>query len=137
MNTRRSFDERGPHEESGFRRSIEKVPVRCGGRAVVAGTRIRVCTILWCHRQSMSVEEILEQYPHLRPSNVYDALAYAYDNLAEVEKDLADDDKASVLDRLGIVGYAKGLPADYSTNEDYMKDFGRERSSDDTSNHDA
>jgi hypothetical protein len=85
----------------------------------------------------MSVEEILEQYPHLRPSNVYDALAYAYDNLAEVEKDLADDDKASVLDRLGIVGYAKGLPADYSTNEDYMKDFGRERSSDDTSNHDA
>jgi hypothetical protein len=53
--------------------------------------------------------------------------------LAEHDTPAAD----SVLDRLGIVGYAKDLPADYSTNEDYMKDFGRERSSDDTSNHDA
>ncbi len=27
-------------------RNIEKVPGRCGGRAVVAGTRIRVCLIV-------------------------------------------------------------------------------------------
>lgn len=61
-------------------RNIEKVPDRCGGRAVVAGTRIRVATVLACYRQGMTVEEILQEYPHLRPADVHDALAYAYEH---------------------------------------------------------
>ena len=74
-------------------RNIEKVPDVCGGRAVVAGTRIRVSVILWCHRQGMTVEEILTQYPHLRPADVYDALAYAFDHPHETDADLAADDE--------------------------------------------
>jgi uncharacterized protein (DUF433 family) len=77
-------------------RNIEKAPGRCGGRATVAGTRIRVCTILACYRQGMTVEEIVQQYPHLRPSDVHDALAYAYDHAEEMEADLAADDEAVV-----------------------------------------
>ena len=77
-------------------RNIEKAPGRCGGRATVAGTRIRVCTILACYRQGMTVEEIVQQYPHLRPSDVHDALAYAYDHAEEMEADLAADDEAIV-----------------------------------------
>lgn len=77
-------------------RHIEKAPGRCGGRATVAGTRIRVCTILACYRQGMTVEEIVQQYPHLRPSDVHDALAYAYDHAEEMEADLAADDEAVV-----------------------------------------
>ncbi len=74
-------------------RNIEKVSEVCGGRAVIAGTRIRVSVILWCDRQGMGVGEILTQYPHLRPSDVHDALAYAYDHPEEIEADLAADDE--------------------------------------------
>ena len=76
-------------------RNIEKVPERCCGRAVVAGTRIRVSLILSCHRQGMTVEEIVQSYPHLRPADVHDALAYAYDHPEEIEADLAADDKSA------------------------------------------
>ena len=41
-------------------RNIEKVQGRCGGRAVVTGTRIRVSVILACYRGGMTVEEIVE-----------------------------------------------------------------------------
>jgi uncharacterized protein (DUF433 family) len=74
-------------------RNIEKVAGRCCGRAVVAGTRIRVSVILACYRRGMTVEEIVEPYPHLRPADIHDALAYAYDHPAEIEADLAADDE--------------------------------------------
>jgi uncharacterized protein (DUF433 family) len=74
-------------------RNIEKVADRCGGRAVVAGTRIRVSLILDCYRQGMTVEEIVQSYPHLRPADVHDALAYACDHPDEIEADLAADDE--------------------------------------------
>jgi uncharacterized protein (DUF433 family) len=77
-------------------RNIEKVVGRCGGRAVVAGTRIRVSILLGCYRQGMTVEEIVEQYRHLRPADVHDALAYAYDHPEEMEADIAADDEAAV-----------------------------------------
>ncbi len=77
-------------------RNIEKVPDRCGGRAVIAGTRVRVATILACYRQGMTVEEILQEYAHLRPADVHDALAYAYEHSDEIEVDLAADDENTV-----------------------------------------
>ena len=74
-------------------RNIEKVQGRCGGRAVVADTRIRVSLILGLYRDGLTVEEIVSHYPHLRPGDVHDALAYAYDHPAEIEADIADDDE--------------------------------------------
>ena len=59
----------------------------------MARTRIRVATVLNCYRQGMGVEEIVQQYPALRPSDVHDALAYAYDHIAEIEANLSDDDE--------------------------------------------
>lgn len=82
-------------------RNIESNSARCGGQPVVVGTRIRVATILTCYRQGMRVEEIVQQYPGLRPADVHDALAYAYDHLDEIENDLAADDEASVKAGLG------------------------------------
>lgn len=76
-------------------RNIEKVPGRCGGRAVVADTRIRVSVIVWCHRHGMTLDEIIQQYPRLRPADVYDALAYAADHPSEIEADLAADNEAA------------------------------------------
>jgi uncharacterized protein (DUF433 family) len=47
----------------------------------------------------MTVEEIVEQSPHLRPADVHDALAYAYDHPEEIEADLAFDDEAIAQQR--------------------------------------
>lgn len=47
----------------------------------------------------MSVEEIIQQYPHLRPSDVHDALAYAYDHPAEMEAEIVADDEQIVQRR--------------------------------------
>jgi uncharacterized protein (DUF433 family) len=77
-------------------RNIEQVPTRCGGQPVVAGTRVRVATVLTCYRMGMQVEEIVQQYPALKPADVHDALAYAYDHIDEIEADLAADDEATV-----------------------------------------
>ena len=80
-------------------RNIEQDPARCGGQPVVGGTRVRVAAILGCYRQGMSVEEIVQQYPSLRPADVHDALAYAYDHLDEIDAALTADDEASVKAR--------------------------------------
>ena len=82
-------------------RNIEQDTSRCGGQPVVGGTRIRVATILSCYRQGMCVEEVVQQFPTLKPADVHDALAYAYDHMDEIESDLAEDDEAAVKSRHG------------------------------------
>jgi uncharacterized protein (DUF433 family) len=81
-------------------RNVEVDAARCGGQPVVSGTRIRVATILARYRQGMSIEEIVQQYPGLRPADVHDALAYAYDHVDEIEAALASDDEESTRTRL-------------------------------------
>ena len=49
----------------------------------------------------MSVEEIVQQFPPLNPADVHDALAYAYEHIAEIEADLSADDETSVKASLG------------------------------------
>lgn len=77
-------------------RNIEKVPGRCGGRAVIAGTRIRASLILGWYRMGMTVEEIVQQYHHLRTSDVHDALAYAYDHPLEMDEEIAANAEETV-----------------------------------------
>jgi uncharacterized protein (DUF433 family) len=77
-------------------RNIESVTDRCGGQPVVAGTRVRVATIFGCYRQGLSVDQILEAYPHLKPADIHDAIAYAYDHLGQIDADLAADDEQRV-----------------------------------------
>ena len=55
-------------------RNVEKTADRCGGKAVVVGTRLRVVTILSCRRLGMTVEEIAAGgSPHLRPADIHNA----------------------------------------------------------------
>jgi uncharacterized protein (DUF433 family) len=81
-------------------RNIEKDAARCGGQPVVTGTRIRVATILASYRQGMGIEEIVQQYPGLKPGDVHDALAYAYEHLDEIEAFLRADDEGVVKSRV-------------------------------------
>ncbi len=80
-------------------RNIEQDPSRCGGQPVIGGTRVRVAIVLGCYRQGMSVEEIVQQYPSLKPADVHDALAYAYDHLGDIEADLIADYETTVKAR--------------------------------------
>jgi uncharacterized protein (DUF433 family) len=54
-----------------------------GGRAVIQGTRFPISSIIQNHRRGLAVEEMLREFPHLSPAQVYDALSYYYDGHQE------------------------------------------------------
>ena len=54
-------------------------PEVSGGQPVVEGTRIPVTTLVRAHRLGMDFEEILVQYPGLKPEALHAALAYYLD----------------------------------------------------------
>ena len=65
---------------------ISKTPGICGGKACIAGHRIRVMDIVAMHeRRGMSPDEIVDQYPGITLADVYGALAYYFDHRDEVE----------------------------------------------------
>jgi uncharacterized protein (DUF433 family) len=70
---------------------ITKTPGVCGGRACIAGHRIRVMDIVALHEhRKMSPSEVAEQYPSITLADVYAALVYYLDHRAEIEADLED-----------------------------------------------
>ena len=50
----------------------------------------------------LSVEEILEGLPQLTPSQVYEALSYYHDNLAEIEGDIEESRVERLIERYGL-----------------------------------
>ncbi len=79
---------------NGFVQHITKTPGVCGGRACIAGHRIRVMDIVVCHeKRGWCPEEIVYQYPTISLADVHSALAYYYDNRQEIEDDFRNDDK--------------------------------------------
>jgi uncharacterized protein (DUF433 family) len=61
---------------SGFPR-ISADPDICGGRPVVAGTRVRVVDILEMLAGGADMAEIIADFPYLKEDDVRAALAYA------------------------------------------------------------
>ena len=50
------------------------------------------------HRRSLSVDDILREFPHLTPAQVYDALSYYYDHREQIDREiqgLTDLERAS------------------------------------------
>lgn len=71
---------------------ITKDPEVCGGRACVAGTRIRVLDVVAAHQKGLAPEEILREYPSLRSVyDVYAALLYWSDHQEEIEAAFEED----------------------------------------------
>ena len=68
---------------------VECKPGVHGGRAVVKGTRFPVSSIVQNHRRGLSVDEMLREFPHLSPSEVYDALSFYYDHREQVDQQIA------------------------------------------------
>jgi uncharacterized protein (DUF433 family) len=74
---------------------IEKTPGICGGRARIAGHRIRVMDIAVLHeKRGMSPEEIVHQYPGITLGDVHAALMYLFDNRDEIEEEFHKDEQA-------------------------------------------
>ncbi len=69
----------------------------CGGRDIIAGTRIPVWSIIKWYKLGLSVEEVMREFPQLTPSQVHDAFSYYYDNPKEIEKDIVENENEGLL----------------------------------------
>lgn len=69
-------------------------PSYCGGKPHVRGHRIKVQHIaVWHERMGMTPEEIVASYPTLTLPKVYAALSYYHAHRAEIDADVADDER--------------------------------------------
>lgn len=64
----------------------------CGGRSVIADTRISVWSIIKWYKLGISVEDIMREFSQLTPSQVHDAFSYYYDNPDEIEEDIIENE---------------------------------------------
>ncbi len=73
---------------------IAKTPGVCGGKACIAGTRIRVMDIVVWHRDGgLSPAKIVADYPTITLADVHAALAYYHDNPEEIEAEFQREDE--------------------------------------------
>jgi uncharacterized protein (DUF433 family) len=67
-------------------------PEVCGGKACIAGTRIRVQDIfVWHELQGLSADEIVSRFQHIHMADVYAALAYYWDHRDEIQSQMREE----------------------------------------------
>lgn len=73
---------------------ISKTSGVCGGRACIAGHRIRVMDIVvWHQLRGYSADEVCQMYPGINLADVYAALTYYFDNRKEIDDDFAAEEE--------------------------------------------
>lgn len=71
---------------------IVKTAGTCGGRARIAGHRVRVPDIvIWYEHQGMTPDEIVSHIPSITLADVYSALAYYFDHVPEIQEEIRAD----------------------------------------------
>jgi uncharacterized protein (DUF433 family) len=73
---------------------IVRIEGVCGGRPIIAGTRISVRTVVERVRLGDSPEQVVENYPPLTLAQVYDALSYYHEHESEIEAEIAANEEA-------------------------------------------
>jgi len=63
------------------------------GSPYVVGTRVPVRRLWAFYRSGASVDTLLKRYPKLDPGKIFDALAFAFDNQAVIEADIARENQ--------------------------------------------
>jgi uncharacterized protein (DUF433 family) len=82
--------------ESNIVSHITKTPGVCGGRACIAGHRIRVMDIVVMHEmRGYCAAEIAAMYPGITMADIYAALAYYFDNVDEIQSEFRKDEDAA------------------------------------------
>ncbi len=73
---------------------IVKTADTCGGKARIAGTRIRVQDIyIWHELQGRSVDQIVAAFPQLNHTQVHTALAYFFAHPDEIRAQMTEDER--------------------------------------------
>ena len=71
---------------------IVKTLGACGGRACIAGHRVRVQDIVsWHEHQGMPPDEIVSHVPTITLADVHAALAYYFDHVQEIQDEMRAD----------------------------------------------
>jgi uncharacterized protein (DUF433 family) len=71
---------------------IVKTPGVCGGRARVAGDRVRVLDIVtWQKHQGLTPDEIVSHVPTITLAEVHAALAYYFDHVEEIQAEMREE----------------------------------------------
>lgn len=65
----------------------------CGGKPIISGTRTSVRSIAGYYNMNLSIEEILEKLPYLKPAEVHDAISYYFDHKIEIDQDLEENNE--------------------------------------------
>lgn len=69
-------------------------PGFCGGKPHLIGHRVKVQHVaVWHERLGMTAEAIVATYPSLTLPAVYAALAYYHGHRAEIDADIAEDER--------------------------------------------
>jgi uncharacterized protein (DUF433 family) len=85
---------RGKSMDNTLVQHIEATPGVMGGKARIAGHRIRVMDIVvWHEGRGMSPDEIVDHYPGITLADVYSALAYYFDHRDEIEAEFEREAK--------------------------------------------
>jgi len=63
----------------------------CGGRPIIRGSRTPVRAIAGCFRLGMTLDEIFDAYPHLKPAQICAALTFYFEHQAEIDRDIETD----------------------------------------------
>ena len=75
---------------------ISRTPGVCGGRACIAGHRIRVSDIVvWHELRGHSPDQIVDLFPGITLADVYAALAYYFDHRQEIEDEFRSADQSA------------------------------------------
>src|SRR5580700_604190 len=74
--------------------ALEYIEVDDRGVAKLIGSRIKVMHLVMVQRTNgLSAEQLCEEYPHLKPAQVYAALAYYHANKAEVDRQIEESSR--------------------------------------------
>jgi uncharacterized protein (DUF433 family) len=73
---------------------ITRDPGICGGKACIAGHRVRVMdVVIWHELMGKTADEIVSEFPGLMLSDVYAALTYYFDNMDGIREDMRSEDE--------------------------------------------
>ena len=73
---------------------IESSSEVMGGKACIAGHRIRVLdVVIWHEKRGLTADEVVSLFPSLTLADVYAALAYYFDRRDEIEADIQGEGK--------------------------------------------
>lgn len=72
---------------------IVSSPEIAGGIPILEGSRIPVSTLIHAHQLGMDFDEILMQYPSLRPEQLHAAFLYYFDHQTEIDDLLEEENQ--------------------------------------------